>query len=242
VRQVSAGLNLLAGRITELLAQERATVADLSHRLRTPLTALRVDLETLVDPLARDRLMADLDAVDRTVDEVIREADRPVRQGVAVACDAAGVVSGRLAFWTMVADEQRRRIRVSIAPGPVAVRLSDRDLSACVDALIGNVFAHTPVGTGFDIRLVAAPGGGGCLVVADEGPGIPVDAVQRGASGGGSTGLGLDIVARTAAASGGALRLGMSAAGGAEVSMDMGPPAPTVIRSHARRSRPRASR
>ena len=46
VRQVSAGLNLLAGRITELLAQERATVADISHRLRTPLTALRIDVES----------------------------------------------------------------------------------------------------------------------------------------------------------------------------------------------------
>jgi signal transduction histidine kinase len=239
VRQVSAGLNLLAGRITELLAQERATVADLSHRLRTPLTALRVDLEALVDPMARDRLMADLDAVDRTVDEVIREADRPVRQGVAVACDAAAVVADRWAFWVVVAEEQRRRVHVSVPSRSVPVRLSGRDLSACVDALIGNVFAHTPVGTAFEVNLVGMPGGGGRLVVSDAGAGMPRDAVQRGASGGGSTGLGLDIVARTAAASGGSLRLGRSAAGGAEVTMDLGPPAPTVIRSHARRSRSR---
>src|SRR5262245_17857362 len=38
-----AGLNHLAARIGELLAHERETVADLSHRLRTPLTALRFD-------------------------------------------------------------------------------------------------------------------------------------------------------------------------------------------------------
>ena len=43
VRRAGAGLNRLAVRIGELLAHERETVADLSHRLRTPLTALRID-------------------------------------------------------------------------------------------------------------------------------------------------------------------------------------------------------
>ena len=124
VRQVSAGLNLLASRISELLAQERATVADLSHRLRTPLTVLRIDLESLTDAESRSRLMADLDVVDRTVDEVIREADRPVREGVAVSCDAAEVVSDRVGFWSVVADEEHRRVAVVVARGPVLVRLS----------------------------------------------------------------------------------------------------------------------
>ena len=47
VRRAGAGLNRLAVRIGELLAHERETVADLSHRLRTPLTALRIDAESL---------------------------------------------------------------------------------------------------------------------------------------------------------------------------------------------------
>src|SRR5262249_42102588 len=46
IRQVSNGLNRLAARIGELLAHERETLADLSHRLRTPLTALRIDAES----------------------------------------------------------------------------------------------------------------------------------------------------------------------------------------------------
>src|SRR5215472_4823597 len=49
VRRAGAGLNRLAVRIGELLAYERETVADLSHRLRTPLTALRIDAESLRD-------------------------------------------------------------------------------------------------------------------------------------------------------------------------------------------------
>ena len=56
VRRAGAGLNRLAVRIGELLAHERETVADLSHRLRTPLTALKIDAESLRDgtgPTAR---------------------------------------------------------------------------------------------------------------------------------------------------------------------------------------------
>jgi signal transduction histidine kinase len=233
VRQLSAGLNLLASRIAELLAQERATVADLSHRLRTPLTVLRIDLESLTDPESRSRLMADLDAVDRTVDAVIREADRPVREGVAASCDAAEVVADRLDFWSVVADEERRRVDVVVARGPVIVKLSRDDLSACVDALIGNVFTHTAPGTPFEVRLSNLPSGGARLVMSDHGPGINEGSVlRRGASGGGSTGLGLDIVARAAERSGGSVRVNRANGGGAEITVDFGPPPPHVVRTH----------
>ncbi len=55
VRELASGLNHLAGRIRELIWQERESVADLSHRLRTPLTALRLELEGMAgtaDPMA----------------------------------------------------------------------------------------------------------------------------------------------------------------------------------------------
>lgn len=239
VRQVSAGLNQLAGRISELLAQERATVADLSHRLRTPLTALRIDVESLTDAQTRARLVADLDAVDRTVDDVIRLADRPSRTGIAVSCDATAVVRERVHFWSVLAEEERRHVGVILADRPTPVRVSEADLSACVDALIGNVFAHTPAGSPFEIYLAAAaggpagPGGGGAtLTVSDSGPGMPDSAVQRGASGAGSTGLGLDIVARTAEAAGGVIEISRSRTGGARVSVSLGPPLPPIVRSH----------
>jgi signal transduction histidine kinase len=60
--------------------------------------------------------------------------------------------------------------------------------------------------------------------VADEGPGLPVTAVERGRSGGGSTGLGLDIARRTAENSGGRLRLASSPSG-ATLTLELGPPA-----------------
>ena len=47
VREVASAVNRLAGRIDELLAAERESAADLAHRLRTPLTALRLDVEGL---------------------------------------------------------------------------------------------------------------------------------------------------------------------------------------------------
>ena len=71
-------------------------MADLSHRLRTPLTALRIDRGVAHRPGVRRGSMADLDAVDRTVDDVIREADRPVREGVAVVVRRAEVVAERV--------------------------------------------------------------------------------------------------------------------------------------------------
>jgi signal transduction histidine kinase len=92
-----------------------------------------------------------------------------------------------------------------------------------VDALVGNVFAHTPAGAAFTVRLVARDGGGAVLSVADAGPGLPVDTVvRRGESGSGSTGLGLDIARRAAELSGGELTLGTSAAGGLEAMLSLG--------------------
>jgi signal transduction histidine kinase len=233
VRQVSAGLNQLADRITDLLAQERATVADLSHRLRTPLTALRIDVETLSDPDVRDRLVADLDAVDRRVDEVIRDADRPVRDGAVVASDATVTVGERVRFWSALAEDERRRFTADLPRHPVPVRVGTQDLSACVDALIGNVFAHTPEGTAFHVTLIDRHGGGAALVVSDDGAGIAdMAAVERGVSGGGSTGLGLDIVRRAAERSGGGVTIGRAPSSGAQIIVEFGPPAPRAVGSH----------
>ena len=58
VADVGVALNRLADRIDELIAEERETVADLSHRLRTPLTTLRLDAEALRDPVEAERVGA----------------------------------------------------------------------------------------------------------------------------------------------------------------------------------------
>jgi signal transduction histidine kinase len=224
VRRASAGLNRLAVRIGELLAHERETVADLSHRLRTPLTALRIDAESLRDDDEMARLSADVDAVERTVSEIIREARRPTGEGSGL-CDAAEVVTQRAMFWQPLAEDQDRPMTLEVAPGPVLVRVSAEDLAACTDILLENVFSHTAEGLAFEIRLSRRAGGGAWLVVADDGPGFPdADPTQRGLSSGGSTGLGLDIARRIAEASGGTLTVGRSPTGGGSVTAGLGPP------------------
>ena len=160
MRQVSTGLNRLAARIGELLAHERETAADLSHRLRTPLTALRIDAESLQDDGERAQVLSDVDGLQRTVNEIIREARRPAGQGTRVACDAAQVVAGRAAFWQPLAEDQDRRLATTIAPGPVLVGVSRDDLAACTDILLENVFSHTPEGTAFSVRVSHRAGRG----------------------------------------------------------------------------------
>jgi signal transduction histidine kinase len=223
VREVGAAVNRLAGRIGELLADEREAAADLAHRLRTPLTALRLDVEAL--PAAdRERLAADVDALGRGVDEVIAEARRSVREGLGARSDAAAVVVDRVRFWSVLAEEERRPLTGDVPEGPLPVRVAAADLGAAVDALLGNVFAHTPEGTGLQVAVRPRDGGGALVTVRDDGPGLPVAAVARGRSGGGSTGLGLDIARRTAEGSGGGLRLA-SAPGRTEVTLELGAPA-----------------
>ncbi len=211
----------LAGRIGELLTAERESAADLAHRLRTPLTALRLDAESL-PPAHRERIVDSVDAVSRGVDEVIREARRPLREGLGTGCDATAVVGDRVNFWSVLAEDERRPLDVDLAPQALPVRVAEGDLAAAVDALLGNVFAHTPEGTAIGVAVRPRAGGGAEVTVSDAGPGMPVGAPARGSSGGGSTGLGLDIARRTAEASGGALRIGNSPHG-VRVVLELGP-------------------
>jgi len=238
VRRAGSGLNRLAARIGDLLAHERETVADLSHRLRTPLTALRIDAESLRNVEEMAQLTADVDAVERTVNEIIRAARRPTGGGVGALCDASMVINERAAFWQPLAEDQERPMMVEVAAGPVLVSASSEDLAACTDVLLENVFSHTAEGAAFTVRLSRRAGGGAWLVVADDGPGFPdADPTERGRSSGGSTGLGLDIARRIAEASGGGLTIGRSTSGGGAVTVGLGPPArpPDGRRRRARR-------
>jgi signal transduction histidine kinase len=238
VRDVGEAVDQLANRISDLLDAEREAAADLAHRLRTPLTVLQLDAEAL-PPADRGRILDGVEAVDRAVDQVIREARRSVREGLAAGCDAVAVAVERTHFWSALAADEHRPLRVEHGDGPLPVRVPADDLAAALDALLGNVFAHTPDGTAAAsrsassrslIRLAswstASPtsreGGGAVVVVHDEGPGLAVDAVERGRSGTGSTGLGLDIARRTAEASGGELRVRSSPAG-TDVVLELGP-------------------
>jgi signal transduction histidine kinase len=239
-------LNLLADRIDELRASERERVADLSHRLRTPLTALRLDAESAGDPA----LVADVERLESAISELIHSARRPLHDGVvAPTADLAAVARERAEFWSALAEDDGRPWTVDVdragrrSPdargdtsdgdtsdgdtsdgdpddgGRLVVALSPGEAAAAIDALVGNVFAHTPEGTAYTVRVRLGDDGSVHLVVEDAGPGIddPEAVLGRGATTGGSTGLGLDIARRAAEDAGGQLRIEPSDLGGTRV-------------------------
>jgi signal transduction histidine kinase len=228
VRELAETLNRLVGRVEVLLEREREAVSDLSHRLRTPITALRLRIEAMADPGVREQLATDLDELEGMVDHVVREARRSEREGLVAEADGLAVLGRRANFWRPLAEDQERSLEV-VAPqaaGAAPVRASDADLEALLDALMDNVFTHTAEGTAVRVILSRRREGGVLLVVEDDGPGYPagLDVARRGTSGAGSTGLGMAIVARTATESGGGLVLGRSESGGARAEVALGPP------------------
>ncbi|MCA2213379.1 HAMP domain-containing sensor histidine kinase [Jidongwangia harbinensis] len=231
INAVGLALNHLAGQIRDLLDAERESAADLSHQLRTPLTALRLEAATLSDREETARIEDQIAELDHALTRVIENTRRSGGSGGVPApggepADAAQVIAARAAFWAVLAEDQQRPMDVAVAPGPLPVDVPAATLTACADALLGNVFAHTPDGTPFSVRLSARDGGGALLVVADRGPGPgPLDGTRRGVSGAGSSGLGLDIARQAAAASGGTLTFERGESGGARVTVVLGPPA-----------------
>ena len=136
--------------------------ADLSHRLRTPVTALRLDTEAVSDAEVAERLQLHVATLQRTIDAIVKEARRPVRTDLAPGCDATATVRDRLEFWRPLADDQQRPMEVALPDEPVPVPLDRADLTDLVDVLVDNVFAHTPEGTPLRVSLRHDPGDSTC--------------------------------------------------------------------------------
>ncbi|MCF4138480.1 HAMP domain-containing histidine kinase [Streptomyces sp. Tue 6430] len=224
LRLAAVAFNSMADQVVQLLANERELAADLSHRLRTPLTVLRLNAASLGDSPAAEQTRAAVAQLEREVDTIIRTAREAKPQttaaGPGAGCDAAEVVRERMAFWSALAEDEGRKVRVAGADRPVRTPVARADLVATLDALLGNVFRHTPEGTAFAVDL--HDGEDAVIVlVSDAGPGIPdpeaAMARGRGSGAAGSTGLGLDIVRRLAESTGGDVRIGSSVLGGTEV-------------------------
>jgi signal transduction histidine kinase len=216
VLEVGRAFNLLVGRINELLRAEREAAADLSHRLRTPLAALRLDLHRIADDPAAKRIDADVHAVEQAVSDVIRELRDKTKEGVRASADLFYTVRSRMDFWTALAREQGRPFELNLSPASTRVDLPREEIDAIVDVLIGNVFAHTSERAPF--RVAIQPAGDQVrIVVEDEGAGFPAAMIARGSSGAGSTGLGLDIARRAAESAAGSLSISTRPGGGARV-------------------------
>jgi len=215
VARAAVAFNHLADRFLALLAAERELATDLSHRLRTPLTRLRLNAEALPIGDDRARIMSAADALNQEIDTIIEQAQRPLVSPEPADCDLVEAAVERIAFWTELARDQGRPWAVAGLGGAVRVPASRADTVTALDAVLGNVFAHTPAGTGFQVRL-DSDSGTATVTVDDAGPGIaaPRKALQRGVSGRSSTGLGMDIARRTVESTGGRLAVATSPLGG----------------------------
>ncbi|MCJ7726636.1 MAG: HAMP domain-containing histidine kinase, partial [Acidimicrobiia bacterium] len=213
---VGMAFNQLAERVGDLIIEERESLADLSHGLRTPLTALRLQTEMLGGPEAGP-MLEDLDRLSLQVDGLIAEARRRSPAAGPRDADLCAVARERFGFWAVLAEEQGRSHHADLCSAPLPVALTHAELGAAIDTALENVFTHTPAGTAYRVEVTDI-GKAARLVIADDGPGFPSERViLRGASGVGSTGLGLDIVRRAAERSGGGITLEASASGGARL-------------------------
>ncbi|WP_328582071.1 sensor histidine kinase [Streptomyces sp. NBC_00370] len=229
LRSAAVAFNSMADQVVQLLANERELAADLSHRLRTPLTVLRLNAASLGDGPAADQTRAAVAQLEREVDTIIRTArdakPQTAAAGFGVGCDVSEVVRDRMDFWSALAEDEGRKVRLAGVDKTVRIPVGRPELVAALDALLGNVFRHTPEGTAFSVDVHNGDDAV-ILLISDAGPGIadPGAALVRGNSGGGegSTGLGLDIVRRVAESTGGDVRIGRSVLGGTEVRIWIG--------------------
>ncbi|HET7725000.1 MAG TPA: HAMP domain-containing sensor histidine kinase [Propionibacteriaceae bacterium] len=219
-RELAEALNGLAERIRELLAAERAAVGEMAHRLRTPITALRLDAEAIADPELSARLNDHLTEVQRAVDTIVKEARRGVRDDLVVDCDATEVIRERVAFWSALAEDQDRPFHQEVPDGPLRVQMPESDLVDLIDICIDNVFAHTAEGVAFGVTL-SRSGDSAVVVIADEGPGFQEHVSQRGSDVVGRTGVGLEIVEKLVRGLGGTFRTSPPGLPGATVAVSL---------------------
>ncbi|MFF4369370.1 sensor histidine kinase [Streptomyces sp. NPDC001594] len=230
LRRLGHSFNTLATRIEDRVKAEREAAADFSHRLRTPVAALMLQAQHLADPKESAQVLESARRLQREVSYVIERTRRPALDHDGVRSDLAAIVRERVAFWAPLAEDQLRSCRLTVTGRDHTVCAPEEALAAAVDALLGNVFSHTPEGTALRVRVSGRGDGRVRLSVEDDGPGIDPAHLRRGASGSGSSGLGLDIVRRLAQSTGGSISLASPPGGGARVRVDFGAPDGTAVR------------
>ena len=206
IRDVGEAFNQLANRLDQLLMEERESVADLSHRLRTPMASLRLQVEKVGDMEDREQVMSQLDRLEQSIDQLIVAA-RSGPGSELGRCILDAVVDDRAAFWRILAEEQGRALEVNTGAEGVVLGVSRESLEAVIDALVGNVFDHTPPGTDLSLAHGRNPEPAMARIDRQGTRILRPDVIQRGKSDRGSTGLGLDIAKRTAELTGGTLEV-----------------------------------
>jgi signal transduction histidine kinase len=217
VRSLATVFNEMVARLELLLHSQQEFVADASHQLRSPLTALRLRLENLardVEPPGKGELAGALAEVERLaglVDSLLALARADTEAAPSGRVDLARLVRDRVQAWSALAEERGVHL-VRRAEGSPAADASEERIRQALDNLIENAVEVSPRGGTVTVEarskhpLVE-------IGVRDEGPGLTTaererafDRFWRGRSGEGS-GLGLAIVQRLVEADGGTVEL-----------------------------------
>jgi signal transduction histidine kinase len=212
----SAGnsLNSTAARLGDLVSRERAFSAAASHQLRTPLTGLRLGLETAVDARDADLRAAAVTAIEaadrleRTIDDLLSLTREPGREGPPL--DVADVVGEIEQTWRPLLAAQARALRVDMPPDTPVTGAAAPAVRQVLAVLLDNAARH---GAGTVALTVRDADGALAFDVSDEGPGMdhPVTSARGGQATDGAGidghGIGLALARRLAEAEGGRLWL-----------------------------------
>jgi signal transduction histidine kinase len=204
-REVSAAFNDMAERLGTVLAAQREFVANASHQLRTPLTGLRLRLESARARAGREA-EPELAAAELEVERLARlltslltlarEGDKP---GTARPVSLAHAAERAYERWAAAAEQDGRELDLA-GSGDATIAASEEDLAILLDNLIENALRYSPTGITVDW---GRDGEEAWLAVLDEGPGLAAgeetalfDRFARGSAGRErpGTGLGLAIV------------------------------------------------
>lgn len=213
---VARTLDTTATALARLVQRERELVGDVSHQLRSRLTALQLRLESMADHVGEDAdeetaedAAAALEQAER-LSSVLHEllvAARAARAVEAEPVDLSSQLRVIAGEWHDLLRSEGRSLRVRVADGLTA-RVTPTRLREAIGVLLDNAVRH---GEG-TVTLAARPGEATVVVeVSDAGAGVPDELVphvfERGVSGGGSTGVGLSLARALVDADGGRLEL-----------------------------------
>ena len=230
---LGATMNTMAERLKRLLAEQREFVADASHQLRTPLTALRLRLENLQSAAStaedEEALSAAIDETNRLAGLVadLLQMARAEEAAAPEPVDLVDLAADRADTWSAIADAAGVVLDYSAPAGPVWAAAVPGGVEQILDNLIDNAVTASPPGSRVAVTVVRG-GAAHTLTVADEGPGLSdefkaraLDRFWRADRSSPGTGLGLPIAATLAKASGGSLELADSPSGGLQAKVSL---------------------
>ena len=232
LRSLSRSFNTMAERLDAILAQQRTFASNASHQLRTPLTALRLRLESARDLIdsdpqgAADRLLtaeAEADRLGDIIEGLLLLSRTESSSAPVGAVDLAEIARDRVEHWQALAQETGITISYDGAAS-VRVLAVPTAVEQIIDNYIDNALAVSERGTSIVVKISSGHGHSS-IDVLDEGPGMSPEQTEqaferfwRGSSDGAGNGLGLAIVAQLASASGATVRLENRAEGGLDAS------------------------